>query len=73
MTVTLIRAVPFADAGQALKVDLPHLQVAMETKQDPVGVAMEVEQRGHQRCQNSELIDLQRKPKKKKSQKSSGS
>lgn len=46
--------------------DLPRLQVAMETKQDAVGVAMKVEQCGDQRCQNSELIDLQRKPKKKK-------
>lgn len=52
--------------GPALNVDLPHLQVAMETKQDVVGVAVKVEQCGHQRCQNSELIDLQRKPKKKK-------
>lgn len=46
--------------------DLPRLQVAVEIEQDVVGVAMKVEQRGHQRRQNSELIDLRGKPKKKK-------
>lgn len=64
-------ALPSANTGQALNVDLPRLQVAMETKQDAVGVAMEVEQRGHQRGQNPELVHLERKPKKK--QKSSES
>lgn len=71
--MTLIRALSLAYIGQALNVDLPHLQVAVETKQDPVGVAMKGKQCSHQRCQNSELIDLQRKPKTKKTQKSSES
>lgn len=46
----------------SLNVDLPRLQVAMETTQDVVGAAMKVEQCRHQSCQNPELIHLQRNP-----------
>lgn len=37
----------------------PCLQVAMETQQDAVGVAVKVQQRSDQSCQTTELIDLQ--------------
>ena len=38
---------------------LPGLQVAMETQQDAVGVAVKVQQRGDQSRQTAEPIDLQ--------------
>ena len=37
----------------------PCLQVAMETQQDALGVAMKVEQRSDQRLQTGQLINLQ--------------
>lgn len=45
--------------GQVLNMGSPRLQVAMETQQDAVGVAVKVEQRSDQSCQTTHLIGLQ--------------
>ena len=49
---------------QVLNAGSPCLQVAMETQQDALGVAVKVEQRSDQRLQTGQLIDLKQENRK---------